>query len=272
MKWEFALDLKKTILLGFCLLLLSGLLILMGYLYGLMSGAKTAGTGSPPRQTAQGAAGQTTETAPSQNTVRQTVAVPEKAESPPVKDKPDKPPAAPLQPKAAPATPPPAAQKDAPPQSNAPATAKTNASDANQAPPKDEAANQEKKDGSPAPENEEAASAAQPADASPEADQAPSPEAQTVPWKEGYTVQVGSFTIEDNALEMIHKILEMNYPAYMYLYTDSKGGIWYVVQVGRYDSRDKATETAVALRNKEMIALVKPITESIRQKRKAFRK
>ena len=296
MKLEFSLDLKKTILLAVCFVLLAIALISGGYLFGFNAGKEYART----KATTSQMAGQSRD---GKIVVSQTVTAPEQSpnqteplpsgpppasEDQPDADKPasgdapaDTAPAGAIQPPGtSPATAPGASPAaDAPQAADAPADVASQDQPPKPEPPADASAPAEgesaKNDNaplSPAPEPAKAdTSQDKPAPpTTPESPPSGGGDTATQTWPDNYTVQVGSFTIENNAMELIDRLKKMNYQTFMYPYTDSKGRLWYVVQVGEFETQKQAEKKAAEIQQKGVIPLVKPINESIRQKRKSF--
>ena len=72
--------------------------------------------------------------------------------------------------------------------------------------------------------------------------QMPAPQASNVGDMKGeYTVQVSAWREKEIADEMVRRLSEAGYPAFVEG-RDYKGGTWYTVRVGRYGSRKEAEE------------------------------
>ena len=67
------------------------------------------------------------------------------------------------------------------------------------------------------------------------------------PTKDFYTVQVGAFKEQKKAQELLHKLKNKKYPAYLIKVDLGKKGIWYRVRVGQFLSKQEANKQAYLL-------------------------
>jgi len=80
----------------------------------------------------------------------------------------------------------------------------------------------------------------------------------------GYSVQVGTFVVEQNAVKMTNNLKLKGYPASILNMSDSKGKVRYVVQIGDYKDHDKAVRIASDFMKKEKdVSVVVPIASSV---------
>lgn len=63
-------------------------------------------------------------------------------------------------------------------------------------------------------------------------------------------VQVGSFSLEDNARDVLERLRRFGYPATSFSMTDERNREWHVVQVGPYADYDDASRIATELSGK----------------------
>jgi len=108
------------------------------------------------------------------------------------------------------------------------------------------------------PEQEKSSEGAKP-DLKPEESQkdAPGPDMD-------YSVQVGTFVVEKNAIKMTDDLKAKGYQAMILNISDSKGKIRYVVQIGDYKDHDKAMQIASDFMKKgENVSVVIPIPASV---------
>ena len=74
-------------------------------------------------------------------------------------------------------------------------------------------------------------------------------------------VQVGSFSLEENARNFVERLKRFGYPAVDLPDTDTRGRQWHVVQVGPYAAYDDASKTALELSTKYRLQpLIIPLT------------
>ena len=66
-------------------------------------------------------------------------------------------------------------------------------------------------------------------------------------------VQVGSFSMEDNARDVLERLKRFGYPATSFSMTDGRNRQWHVVQVGPYADYDDASRVATELSGKYRI-------------------
>jgi cell division septation protein DedD len=86
----------------------------------------------------------------------------------------------------------------------------------------------------------------------------PAPASAAVPAKPAplpirIAVQVGSFSLEDNARSVLERLKRFGYPATSFSMTDGRNHQWHVVQVGPYADYDDASRIATELSGKYRI-------------------
>lgn len=59
-----------------------------------------------------------------------------------------------------------------------------------------------------------------------------------------YSVQVGAFLNDDNAVKFAQKLRGYDYPAYVFRYTDTEGNAWSAVRIGDFESLETAKAAA----------------------------
>jgi len=80
----------------------------------------------------------------------------------------------------------------------------------------------------------------------------------------GYSVQVGTFVVEQNAVRLTNDLKLKGYPASILNMRNSKGKVRYVVQIGDYKDHDKAVRIASDFMKKEKdVSVVVPIASSV---------
>ncbi len=83
----------------------------------------------------------------------------------------------------------------------------------------------------------------------------------------GFSVQVGSFLVEKNALKLVDDLKGKEYQACILRMLDSKSRSWYVVQIASYEGFKKASTAASDFIKKEkIVAVVAPITVQLMKK------
>ncbi len=78
-----------------------------------------------------------------------------------------------------------------------------------------------------------------------------------------YSVQVGAFLNRENAEKFAEKLKGLGYPAYVFLYNDSKGNAWSAVRAGDFFDPDAANNAAIEFQEKEKITAIVTRIESI---------
>lgn len=74
-------------------------------------------------------------------------------------------------------------------------------------------------------------------------------------------VQVGSFSIEKNARDIVERLTRLGYPAAAFPTTDAQNRRWSVVQVGPYAAYESASRTVLELsRNYRLQPVIIPLT------------
>lgn len=80
------------------------------------------------------------------------------------------------------------------------------------------------------------------------------------PYAVSLVVQVGSFTVEDNATRLAESLRQLGYPAEIVQRTDSHQRLWYVVRLGPYREWNAASGVAMRLAaNQELKPIVGPM-------------
>jgi cell division septation protein DedD len=78
--------------------------------------------------------------------------------------------------------------------------------------------------------------------------------------KVGFTVQVGAFKEIERANRALNELNIKGYEPYVLPYVNSLGTNWYLVRIGRFNTREEAREYAISFQTAEgMEALVEPI-------------
>jgi cell division septation protein DedD len=78
--------------------------------------------------------------------------------------------------------------------------------------------------------------------------------------KQGFTVQIGAFKEIDRANRALHELNKMGYEPYILPYVNSLGTNWYLVRIGRFNTREEAREYAISFQSAEgMEAIVERI-------------
>ena len=78
--------------------------------------------------------------------------------------------------------------------------------------------------------------------------------------KEGFTVQIGAFKEIESANRALNELNMKGYEPYIIPYVNSLGTNWYLVRIGRFNTREEAREYAISFQTAEgMEALVERI-------------
>lgn len=105
----------------------------------------------------------------------------------------------------------------------------------------------------------------EPAETSKETQPTQRPSAQ----KTAFTVQIGSFVVKRNASKLADDLKGKGYEMYILKTPDSKGRLWYVVQIGGYADWEEASQVASEFTKKEkIVAVVMPIASYLIKERK----
>jgi cell division protein FtsN len=73
-------------------------------------------------------------------------------------------------------------------------------------------------------------------------------------------VQVGSFSVEDNAERLAQSLKQLGYPAEIVQRIDARQRVWYVVRLGPYHKWDTASGIALRLAsNQDLSPIVGPM-------------
>ncbi len=93
---------------------------------------------------------------------------------------------------------------------------------------------------------------------------APPPVVETAAGATGpYSVQVGAFIIQNNALELVATLVGRGYDAWLASEKDVEGRAWFFVRVGRYPNREEAVIAAATFRQRENVnAVAVPIASA----------
>ena len=78
-----------------------------------------------------------------------------------------------------------------------------------------------------------------------------------------YTVQVGAFLREANALRFEQQLKKSGYSVYIQPHKTAKGRQWYLVRIGDYNSLSDATTARRAFRRKEALPAIITLIDSI---------
>jgi len=78
--------------------------------------------------------------------------------------------------------------------------------------------------------------------------------------KDGFTVQIGAFKEIERANRAVNELNIKGYEPYIFPYVNPLGTNWYLVRIGRFNTREEAREYAISFQTAEgMEALVEPI-------------
>jgi DedD protein len=90
------------------------------------------------------------------------------------------------------------------------------------------------------------------------ADDKPSPAKQAGD-KPAFSVQLGAFQTEENALRLRDTLKAKGYPVFLFRVMDGDNHVWHTVRIGHYADNKEATRAAVKIATKEQIsAWVRP--------------
>jgi cell division septation protein DedD len=79
-----------------------------------------------------------------------------------------------------------------------------------------------------------------------------------------YSVQVGAFLREENAVRFAQKLRGLDYPAYVFRYTDTEGNAWNAVRTGDFEDVESAKAAAAAFEARESISAIVTKIDSIK--------
>jgi len=71
-----------------------------------------------------------------------------------------------------------------------------------------------------------------------------------------YSVQVGAFLNDNNAVKFAQKLRGYDYPAYVFRYTDTEGNAWSAVRIGDFEGLEGAKAAAVEFEAKQNITAI----------------
>jgi len=71
-----------------------------------------------------------------------------------------------------------------------------------------------------------------------------------------YSVQVGAFLNDNNAIKFAQKLRGYDYPAYVFRYTDTEGNAWSAVRIGDFEELEAAKAAAVEFEAKRNITAI----------------
>jgi len=71
-----------------------------------------------------------------------------------------------------------------------------------------------------------------------------------------YSVQVGAFLNDNNAVKFAQKLRGYDYPAYVFRYTDTEGNTWSAVRIGDFEGLEGAKAAAVEFEAKQNITAI----------------
>lgn len=78
----------------------------------------------------------------------------------------------------------------------------------------------------------------------------------------GFSLQIGAFQSEDNALRCVSSFKTRGYPVFVFHTLDAHGRTWHTVRIGHYPSAEKASAAAAVFKGKEkMPVFVRPVNE-----------
>lgn len=78
----------------------------------------------------------------------------------------------------------------------------------------------------------------------------------------GFSLQIGAFQNEDNALRCVSNLKTRGYPVFVFHTLDARGRQWHTVRIGHYPSVDKASAAAAVFKGRErMPVFVRPVNE-----------
>jgi cell division septation protein DedD len=78
----------------------------------------------------------------------------------------------------------------------------------------------------------------------------------------GFSLQIGAFQNEDNALRCVSSFKSRGYPVFVFHTLDAHGRTWHTVRIGHYPSVDKASAAAADFKGKErMPVFIRPVNE-----------
>jgi cell division septation protein DedD len=78
----------------------------------------------------------------------------------------------------------------------------------------------------------------------------------------GFSLQVGAFQNEDNALHCVSNLKTRGYPVFVFHTLDARGRQWHTVRIGHYPSAEKASAAAAVFKGRERIPVfVRPVNE-----------
>ena len=83
----------------------------------------------------------------------------------------------------------------------------------------------------------------------------------------GWTIQVGSFSLEMNAQDLKKKLKEKGMDVCILKLADHRDKWWYVVQVGEFKERAETKPVVDALKDERLVTIVKPITDTLMEQR-----
>jgi cell division septation protein DedD len=89
--------------------------------------------------------------------------------------------------------------------------------------------------------------------------QSPAPAGRKEAAKPAFEVQVGAFRSEDNAAKLINQLSERGYSPFLVRTRDSNQRLWFLVRMGHYEDRDRASAAAGEfLRRENRPAIARP--------------
>jgi cell division septation protein DedD len=75
----------------------------------------------------------------------------------------------------------------------------------------------------------------------------------------GFSLQLGAFQAEDNALKLRDNMKSKGYPVFLFRALDADGHVWHTVRMGHYPDMKRASQAAASFSSKEQIsAWVRP--------------
>lgn len=78
----------------------------------------------------------------------------------------------------------------------------------------------------------------------------------------GFSLQIGAFQNEDNALRCVSSFKSRGYAVFVFHTLDARGHTWHTVRIGHYPSVDKAAAAAAVFKGKEkMPVFIRPVNE-----------
>lgn len=67
----------------------------------------------------------------------------------------------------------------------------------------------------------------------------------------GFSLQLGAFQTEDNALKLRDNLKSKGYPVFLFRALDADGHLWHTVRMGHYPDMKKASQAAASFSSKE---------------------